>query len=403
MRPQRTGLLFLVASAALVVAAIAGGAVALTGAALIWGIGTSSSAAPAQPVSTGDAALTTARFRRMGQPLTIGQIYQRARPGVVRVSTETVVRSTRPVRRLSDDGPEAARARFRLRDRQVRLHRHEQPRGPGAERISVSFSNNESMAARLVGRDPSTDVAVLKVSAESRALRPLELGDSDGVRVGDAVVAIGNPLGYERTVTSGIVSATGRAIQAPNQSLIDQVIQTDAAINQGNSGGPLLNSGGRVIGVNTQIAAANGGNVGLGFAIPVNTVKNVASQIIDKGRVEHAQLGIYAQAVDARTARVFHLPASAGLLVADVDPGSGAARAGIRAGTQHVTVDGETYVMGGDLVVAADGRPMHTVEALREVVSAKSPGDAIRLVLYRGTTTHTVRVKLGRQPSSPRG
>ncbi len=132
-------------------------------------------------------------------------------------------------------------------------------------------------------------------------------------------------------------------------------------------------------------------------------MKNVASQIIDKGRVEHAQLGIYAQAVDARTARVFHLPASAGLLVADVDPGSGAARAGIRAGTQHVTVDGETYVMGGDLVVAADGRPMHTVEALREVVSAKSPGDAIRLVLYRGTTTHTVRVKLGRQPSSPRG
>ena len=402
MRPQRTGLLFLVASAALVVAAIAGGAVALTGAALIWGIGTSSSAAPAQPVSTGDAALTTARFRRMGQPLTIGQIYQRARPGVVRVSTETVVRSSDPFgvfptmaqkQRGLGSGFVIDKSGYIVTNNHVVR---------GAERISVSFSNNESMAARLVGRDPSTDVAVLKVSAESRALRPLELGDSDGVRVGDAVVAIGNPLGYERTVTSGIVSATGRAIQAPNQSLIDQVIQTDAAINQGNSGGPLLNSGGRVIGVNTQIAAENG-NVGLGFAIPVNTVKNVASQIIDKGRVEHAQLGIYAQAVDARTARVFHLPASAGLLVADVDPGSGAARAGIRAGTQHVTVDGETYVMGGDLVVAADGRPMHTVEALREVVSAKSPGDAIRLVLYRGTTTHTVRVKLGRQPSSPRG
>ncbi len=259
MRPQRTGLLFLVASAALVVAAIAGGAVALTGAALIWGIGTSSSAAPAQPVSTGDAALTTARFRRMGQPLTIGQIYQRARPGVVRVSTETVVRSSDPFgvfptmaqkQRGLGSGFVIDKSGYIVTNNHVVR---------GAERISVSFSNNESMAARLVGRDPSTDVAVLKVSAESRALRPLELGDSDGVRVGDAVVAIGNPLGYERTVTSGIVSATGRAIQAPNQSLIDQVIQTDAAINQGNSGGPLLNSGGRVIGVNTQIAAANGG------------------------------------------------------------------------------------------------------------------------------------------------
>ncbi len=403
MRPQRTGLLFLVASAALVVAAIAGGAVALTGAALIWGIGTGSSAAPAQPVSSGDAGVTTARFRRVGQPLTIGQIYQRARPGVVRVSTETVVRSSDPFgvfptmaqeQRGLGSGFVVDKSGYIVTNYHVIQ---------GAQRIRVSFSNNESMAARLVGRDPSTDVAVLKVSAESRALRPLELGDSDGVQVGDAVVAIGNPLGYERTVTSGIVSATGRAIQAPNQSLIDQVIQTDAAINQGNSGGPLLNTNGRVIGVNTQIATENGGNVGLGFAVPINTVKDVASQIIDKGSVEHAQLGIYAQAVDARIARVFHLPARAGLLVADVDPGSGAARAGIRAGTQHVTVDGETYVMGGDLVVAADGRSMRTVEALREVVSAKSPGDAIRLDLYRGTTKHTVRVKLGRQPSSPRG
>jgi S1-C subfamily serine protease len=403
VRPQRTGLLLLVASAALVVAAIAGGAVALTGAALIWGIGTSSSAAPAQPASTGDAGVTTAGFRRVGQSLTIGQIYQRARPGVVRVSTETVVRSSDPFgvfptmaqeQRGLGSGFVVDKSGYIVTNYHVIQ---------GAQRIRVSFSNNESMAARLVGRDPSTDVAVLKVSAESRALRPLELGDSDGVQVGDAVVAIGNPLGYERTVTSGIVSATGRAIQAPNQSLIDQVIQTDAAINQGNSGGPLLNTSGRVIGVNTQIATENGGNVGLGFAIPINTVKDVASQIIDKGSVEHAQLGIYAQAVDARIARVFHLPARAGLLVADVDPGSGAARAGIRAGTQHVTLDGETYVMGGDLVVAADGRSMRTVEALREVVSAKSPGDAIRLDLYRGTTKHTVRVKLGRQPSSPRG
>jgi S1-C subfamily serine protease len=402
VRQRRTGLLFLVASAALVAAAIAGGAVALTGAALLWGIGETSTA-PAPPVSPGNDAVVTAQFRRTGRPLTIGQIYQRARPGVVRVSTERVIRSADPFgmfptiaqeQRGLGSGFVTDKSGYIVTNYHV---------VEGAERIRVSFSNNESMAAKLVGADPSTDVAVLRVSAESRALRPLELGDSDTVHVGDAVVAIGNPLGYERTVTSGIVSATGRAIQAPNQSLIDQVIQTDAAINQGNSGGPLLNSEGRVVGVNTQIATENGGNVGLGFAIPINTVKDVASQIIDKGRVEHAQLGIYAQPVNADIAKLFHLPARSGLLVADVDPGSGAARAGIRAGMQHVTVDGETYVMGGDLLIAADGRPMHTVEALREVVARKNPGDAIRLELYRGTTRRTVHVKLGRQPSSPRG
>ena len=403
MRPQRTGLLILVASAALVVAAIAGGAAALTGAALIWGIGNTSSASQAQPVASSNADVAAARFRRVGRPLTIAQIYQRARPGVVRVSTETVVRQRDPFglfptmaqeQRGLGSGFVTDKAGYIVTNYHV---------VEGAQKIRVSFSNNESMAARVVGADPSTDVAVLKVSAESRALRPLELGNSDTVHVGDAVVAIGNPLGYERTVTSGIVSATGRAIQAPNQSLIDQVIQTDAAINEGNSGGPLLNSQGSVIGVNTQIATENGGNVGLGFAIPINTVKDVASQLIDKGSVEHAQLGLYAQAVDSNVARLFHLPADAGLLVADVDPGSGAAKAGIKAGTQHVTVDGETYVMGGDLVVAADGRPMRTVEALREVVAHKEPGDAIRLELYRGTAKHTVHVKLGRQPSSPRG
>ena len=184
----------------------------------------------------------------------------------------------------------------------------------GAQRIRVSFSNNESMSrggssARI--RPPTSRCS--RCDAVPRALRPLALGDSDGVRVGDEVVAIGNPLGYERTVTSGIVSAVGRAIQAPNMSLIDQVIQTDAAINQGNSGGPLLNSSGRVIGVNTQIATENGGNVGLGFAIPINTVKDVAAQIIEKGHVEHAQLGLFAQAVTPDIARLFHLPARRGL------------------------------------------------------------------------------------------
>jgi S1-C subfamily serine protease len=238
---------------------------------------------------------------------------------------------------------------------------------------------------------------VLKVDAESRALTPLELGNSDDVHVGDEVVAIGNPLGYERTVTSGIVSAVGRAIQAPNSYYIDQAIQTDAAINQGNSGGPLLNAAGKVIGVNSQIATENGGNVGLGFAIPINTVKNVAAQIIDKGKVEHAQLGIRAEPIDRQIADLFHLPTNSGLLVSDVDAGSGAAKAGIKAGTEHVIVEGESYVIGGDIIVAADGRPVATIEALRDIVSAKKPGDTVRLELYRGSERKTVTVELGRQ------
>ena len=393
-------------SAALVAAALAGGVVALAGAALIWGIGGDSSPSgdAALPVTVGDPGITTpsSRFRQVDRPLSIGEVYQRARPGVVRVATESLVKSSDPLGFFQTSQEERGLGSGFVIDKggYVVTNYHVVQ---NAQRIRVSFSNNESMSARLVGKDPSTDVAVLKVDAVPRALRPLALGDSDGVRVGDEVVAIGNPLGYERTVTSGIVSGVGRSIQAPNMSLIDQVIQTDAAINQGNSGGPLLNSAGRVIGVNTQIATENGGNVGLGFAVPINTVKDVAAQIIEKGHVEHAELGLYAQEITPDIARLFHLPAHRGLLVTDVAAESGAAKSGLQAGYQHVTVDGETYVMGGDLIVAADGRQLTSVEALRELVARKKPGDKIRFLFYRGPERHAVTVQLGRQPSSPRG
>jgi S1-C subfamily serine protease len=401
MRPSRTGLL--TRSAALVAAALAGGLVALTGAALIWGFDTSDETATA-PLTVGDAGITapSSRFREQGRSLSIGEVYRRARPGVVQVSTESVVQSSDPFgffpevqrQRGLGSGFVVDKAGYIVTNYHVIQ---------GAQRIRVSFSNNESMSAKVVGRDPSTDVAVLKVDAESRALTPLELGNSESVRVGDEVVAIGNPFGLERTVTSGIVSAVGRAIQAPNSDYIDQAIQTDAAINQGNSGGPLLNAAGKVIGVNTQIATENGGNVGLGFAVPINTVKDVAAQIIDNGKVEHAQLGIAAQPINAEIASLFHLPTKSGLLISDIYPDTGAAKAGLKAGTQHVIVEGESYVIGGDIVVAADGRPVATVEALRDIVATKKPGDTVRLELYRGSDRKTVDVQLGRQPSSPRG
>jgi S1-C subfamily serine protease len=391
-------------SAALAAAALAGGVGALAGAALIWGFDTGhDTAASFGPSSVGDAGLAvSSRFRKQDEPLTIGQVYERARPGVVRVSTESIIHTSDPFGFFPTQQEQQGLGSGFVIDKAgyIVTNYHVVQ---GAQRIRVSFSNNESMSATVVGKDPSTDVAVLRVKAESRALTPLALGDSDGVQVGDEVVAIGNPFGYERTVTSGIVSAVGRAIQAPNSSYIDQAIQTDAAINQGNSGGPLLNAAGHVIGVNTQIATENGGNVGLGFAIPVNTVKDVAAQIIEKGHVEHAQLGIEVQAIDNQIAGLFKLPAKYGVLVTDVYPDTGAAKAGLKAGTQRVIVDGESYMIGGDLLVAADGRRLASVEVLRDVVNGKKPGDKVKLDIYRGSQKKTVTVQLGRQPSSPRG
>ena len=244
---------------------------------------------------------------------------------------------------------------------------------------------------------------MLQVDAHSRALTPLVLGNSDAVRVGDSVVAIGNPFGYDRTVTAGIVSALQRVIQAPDSYSIDHVIQTDAALNKGNSGGPLLDARGNVIGVNSQIAAdsGTGGNVGIGFAVPINTVKTVAAQIIKTGHAEHAFLGISLKAITPGAAKLFHLPATHGLLVASVEPGSSAAKAGLSAGSANATLAGETYPLGGDLITKIDSTPLYSLDQLRDVIGEKQPGDSVQLEVYRGDQQRTLTVKLGRQPSSP--
>jgi S1-C subfamily serine protease len=223
------------------------------------------------------------------------------------------------------------------------------------------------------------------------------------MQVGDPVVAIGNPFGLDRTVTAGIVSAIQRAITAPNGYTIDHVIQTDAAINHGNSGGPLLSRRGLVIGVNSQIetgsSSDSSGNVGIGFAVPSNTVKTVIAQLIREGHIDRAFLGISATPITRDLARVFRLPTSQGLLVQSVQPGSGAAKAGLEAGTTQVTLAGESYKLGGDIVVAAAGRPVASLNKLRDIIAAKKPGDSIRVVVYRAGKRKSVDVKLGRQPT----
>jgi S1-C subfamily serine protease len=357
-------------------------------------------ATPARPAGS-------ASFASVAKPLTIHDVYARAAPGVVQVTaTRRVAVQTNPFLDPFGFGGTTAETQEALgsgfvidKAGHIVTNYHVVQ---GAQRVQVSFSNNERLAAQVVGRDPATDVAVLQVKAQSRALTPLDLGNSDAVRVGDAVVAIGNPLGEDRSITSGIVSALQRRIFAPNGAPIDNVIQTDAALNHGNSGGPLLNTRGRVIGVNSQIQTADGsgGNIGIGFAIPVNTVKNVAAQLIAKGVVEHPFVGLSARAITPRVAALFRLPVKRGLLVGKVCKTSGAADAGVRGARQEVTLAGVTWPLGGDIIVKVDGLRVASLDQLRTIVADKKPGDSVELELYRSTSTLDVKVKLGRQPST---
>jgi S1-C subfamily serine protease len=338
-------------------------------------------------------------FRPNDKALTIAEIFKRTASGVVQI-TATGDPQSSP---FGGSAPQALGSGFVFDKTGYIITNYHVVSGAGS--IEVTFSNNASHDATLVGSDPSTDLAVLKVNTSASALTALTLGDSDEVQVGDSVVAIGNPFGLSRTVTAGIVSAIQRQIEAPNQYAIDHVIQTDAPINHGNSGGPLINAKGEVIGVNAQIetGGVTQGNVGVGFAVPSNTVKTVAGQLIENGKVEHAFIGISAGELTPQVAKQFRLPVQRGVLVEEVQAGSGAAAAGVKAGTTKVTVAGESYTLGGDIIVKANGMPVDDLAGLRDVVSELEPGDRVTLEVYRGDAKKTIEVKLGRQPSSPSG
>jgi S1-C subfamily serine protease len=399
-------------AAALVAAGAVGAGLALGVAAGAGGFGSTKTIETREMPIPETTNVATATSSRTGG-LTIGEIYRDAAPGVVQITAKSeVVTPADPF--FNPFGPtvqteEALGSGFVIdKAGHIVTNYHVVA---GAKSVQVSFSNNESMKASIVGADPTTDLAVLRVNAGARALTPLALGDSDRVQVGDEVVAIGNPFGLARTATAGIVSALQRQITSPNQYTIDHVIQTDAAINHGNSGGPLLDRQGQVIGVNAQIDTGNTGeqgNVGIGFAIPANTVKTVVGQILRTGHAEHPFLGIQPQPITPVLGQILHLPVSSGMLVARVEPGSGAAEAGLEGGTRQVTVAGESYVVGGDVIARIDGQAVSSLAGLRDVISAKNPGDTVTLTIYRTTSSNgwkkmTVHVKLGRQPSSPSG
>jgi putative serine protease PepD len=313
-----------------------------------------------ETVSNGEPAANTTG-------LSVSDIYQRTQKGVVEI-TVTTSQSTNP---FGGQQTQQAQGSGFVYDSNGRIITNQHV-VEGATSISVRFWNGKTYKAEVVGSDPSTDLAVIKVDAPASVLTPLTLADSNAVAVGDNVVAIGSPFGLENTVTSGIVSALHRQMTSPNNFSIDDSIQTDAAINHGNSGGPLLNAEAQVIGVNAQIESDSGGNDGVGFAIPSNTVKSIVSELISTGKAEHAYLGVSVETVNAS------------VRITEVRSGTPAADAGLQSGDTIVSVDGKRIVFG---------------DGLTSAISAKKPGDTVSITYSRGGQSHTVKIELAGRPT----
>jgi S1-C subfamily serine protease len=275
----------------------------------------------------------------------------------------------------------------------------------GSDEVTVQLGEDgEELEAEVLGADSSTDVAVLGVDPAAVDVEPLQLGDSSALTVGDSVVAIGNPFGLDRTVTSGIVSALQRQINAPDGFTISDVIQTDAAINPGNSGGPLFGANGEVIGINSQIATDGGnGFDGVGFAVPIDTVKTVAGQLLEDGTADHAFIGISGADLTPEIADALNIDAETGALVQEVTPNGPAEKAGLEAGETVVGIEGAEVAADGDLIVAADGEEVTGMEDLIAVINAKQPGDEVELEVWRDGETRSVTVELGDRPAEEPG
>jgi S1-C subfamily serine protease len=275
-----------------------------------------------------------------------------------------------------------------------------------AIKVTVSLEKGKTVDAQVVGKDPSNDLAVLRVHPDGLQLHPLTLGNSDGVQVGDPVLAIGNPFDLERTLTTGVISALQRQITAPNGFAIDNVLQTDAPINPGNSGGPLLDDAGRVIGINSQIetGGSGGGSVGIGFAVPINTAKSEIDQLEKGGTVRGAYIGLTSLTIDG-SLQALNLPVKSGALVQSVQKGTPAEKAGIRGGTVNGSVENGQVAVGGDIIVSIDGKAVRSSEDLASDISAKKPGQTVSVGLLRGNGKggyehKTLSVKLASRPNS---
>jgi S1-C subfamily serine protease len=332
--------------------------------------------------------------------LTAREIYKRDAPGVVFIRAQIVQRSQSPF----DLFPQTQRGMstgsgFVIdKDGEILTNAHVVQ---GATHVTVKFADKQVEDAKVVGTDVSSDLALLKVDPDGLDLKPLRLGSSKSVQVGDPTIAIGNPFGLERTLTTGVVSALQRQIQAPNGFAIDNVIQTDAALNPGNSGGPLIDATGRVIGVNSQIQTGDDrqGNVGIGFAIPIDTARRIVPELREHGGVKRAYIGVTTLTID-RSLAPLNLDSERGVLVESVQRGGPADKAGIRGGEVTAQLEGGNIQLGGDIILEIDGKAILTSQGLSNVIASHKPGDEIKVTVLRNGKRRTVTVKLGTRPES---
>ena len=252
-----------------------------------------------------------------------------------------------------------------------------------AQKLEVTLADGSKWPAKLIGSDPDNDLAVIKIDAPKEKLKVISMGDSGNLRIGQKVLAIGNPFGLQRTLTTGIISSLGRTIRSEVGTLIEDVIQTDAAINPGNSGGPLLNSDGEIIGINSAIISPSGGSVGIGFAIPVNTAKRVVPELISKGYVSYPWIGATIQTLIPEVAKYLKLKIERGAMIAEAVKGGPAEKAGLKGGDQRVQVGNMIVIVGGDIVVKADQHDVKTHDELIRYIREKKPGDTILLKVFR--------------------
>ena len=384
-------------------AALLGGGVAATATTFLDGGGGASNTTTV--IRQSALAASGANRSTVGDGLTAADIYQRYAPGVVFVRSEIVQQVDNPFDPFGGaQRSEATGSGFVIDTAgDILTNNHVIA---GARAVTVQFADHKTVKAKVVGRDPSTDLALLKVDPEGLALKALPLGSSKDVKVGDPTIAIGNPFGLDRTLTTGVVSALQREIPAPNGWKITDVIQTDAAINPGNSGGPLIDAAGRVIGINSQIETGGGasqGNVGIGFAVPIDTAKSILDNLKTGKAVQRAYLGVSTLTVDGSLAAL-DLPARHGALVQSVQPGGPAQKAGVKAGAIQAQLQGagsgNQVVLGGDIITKVDGKAIASSDQLSQLVSGHKPGDKISLEIVRkGRTKTVVDVTLTTRPN----
>ncbi len=329
--------------------------------------------------------------------LSINDIYRRVSPGVAFVQAKVIQSSDSPFGQQQQQGIATGSGFVWDGAGHVVTNAHV-VEGAGPGDVQVRFGTGQFVSASIVGRDVSSDIAVLKIDPTKVKLTQIPVGESGRLEVGDPVVAIGNPFGYDDTVTQGIVSALQRQIEAPNNFQIDNVIQTDAAINPGNSGGPLLNSAGQIIGINSQIATTgSNGSVGIGFAIPIDLAKGLVPTLISKGSVQHAYVGVTTTDVTPQLSGQLGLPVSQGALIQDVVPSGPADRAGLRGGAPRADLG---LSVGGDIIVAVAGKPVHSAADIAGLIAPYKPGQQITISYYRGKTERTATVTLANRPAS---